>query len=351
MGDILLATPPQPPGPGNPYGQPNPYQPAQPGPYGQPAPGYGQPAPNPYADQMPLQGNPYAQQPSAPVAPPVPPQPGYGYPQDQAPPQQAGYGFPQQPGPPQPMAPAEWNMPAPNGVTCRFCGGFPAVNTTVRAHRGLIIMMYFRRLPGPFCKTCGTAAVRDMSAQTLVQGWWGYGSSLITPITLFINLFAFSKIKALPEPAPNPPGPPMNPGKPLLQRPQALGFLLPVLALVLLVVAIATSSNSSDNSDPYGGGTYPVVTDSPTDGTTPTDPATSGPNSGDSAVVGDCVKNYGTDSLPDLEIVTCGSGTYQVMQKLTDTTSDTGCSSDTTQSFTHTEVGNDFVLCLKEYAG
>ncbi|MEZ0068453.1 hypothetical protein ABIA32_004478 [Streptacidiphilus sp. MAP12-20] len=331
MGDNSVATPPQPPGPGSPYGQPNPYQPTQPGPYDQPNP-YGQPNPNPYADQIPAQGNPYAQQPTAPTAPPQ--QPGYGYPQPQVPPQQAGYGYPQQ----QPMAPADWSVPAPNGLTCRFCGGYPAVSTTVRAHRGLIFIMYFRRLPGPFCKTCGTAAIRDMSAQTLVQGWWGYGSSIITPVTLFINLFAYNKIKSLPEPAPNPPGPPMNPGKPLLQRPHALGFLLPILAILLIVVAVATSSSNNDAYVPSGGGGgYSVA------------PTT--PSSGDSASVGDCVKNFGTDSAPSLQIVTCATGTYQVLQKLANTTSDTGCSSDTTQSFTHTEIGNDFVLCLKAYAG
>lgn len=176
-----MATPPQPPGPGSSYGQqPNPYTP--PNPYAQP---------NPYTDQVPAQDNPYAQQAVPPQAPPqLPPFP-----------QQGGYGYPQ-PGPqpgPQPMA-GEWAgewagaaaMPVPNGVTCRFCGGYPAVDTTVRAHRAVILIMYFRRLKGPFCKTCGTAAVRDMSAQTLVQGWWGYSSWLITPVTLVINALVFS---------------------------------------------------------------------------------------------------------------------------------------------------------------
>jgi hypothetical protein len=342
MGDNSVATPPPPPAPGNPYGQPNPYQQAQPGPYDQPNP-YVQPG----QAQVSPQANPYAQPGQAPVPPQgspyggqIPPQAGPYGPQDTQggyPPPPPAYGYPQQQPPVQQMQPmpsGDWAMPAPNSVTCRFCGGFPAVATTVRAHRGLIILMYFRRLPGPFCKTCGTAAVRDMSAQTLVQGWWGYASSIITPITLFINLFAYNKIKALPDPAPNPPGPPMNPGKPLLQRPHALGFLLPVIGLIILIAAVASSASNTDSPSSAGGDGYPVSSFSV-----------------DNAVVGDCVQNDGTDSDPDVHIVTCTPGTMQVVPKLTDTTSDTGCPAGVTKTYTQTAIADDFVLCQKDYTG
>ncbi|RAG81034.1 hypothetical protein DN069_34955 [Streptacidiphilus pinicola] len=341
MGDSSVATPPQPP-PGNPYGAPNPY--GQPDPYGQPNP-YGQPQPqNPYGDAIPQQGGyGFPQQPG--MAPP------YGQPMDQPPMGQQA-----------PMGQAGWSQP--NGLNCRFCGGSPAVDVTVRAHRGMIWLMTFRSLRGPFCRTCGTAAVRDMSGQTLWQGWWGIGSAFITPITLLINLVSYNKIKALPEPAYRQ-GPPMDPGKPLMQRPQAAGFLVPavaILAVVVLVIAGLASGSSTDTSD---GGGVPVVSDSPTDLPTdqpsdtsaPTDTPTatsSDPGSlgdGNNASVGDCVKNYGTDSSPDLQIVTCASGTYLVEKRITGTTSTTGCPSDFTTSYTHTEPGNDFALCLKEYTG
>ncbi|WP_236652367.1 LppU/SCO3897 family protein [Streptacidiphilus neutrinimicus] len=337
-----MATPPQPPA--HPYGAPNPY--GQPDPYGQPNP-YGYP-----------QGQP--QPPAQPQGPydAVPQQVGYGYPQ--APPQ-AGYpqqGFPPPYGQQAPMGQPAWGQP--NGVNCRFCGGSPAVDVTVRAHRGMIWLMTFRSLKGPFCRTCGTGAIRDMSGQTLVQGWWGLGSAFITPITLLINLVSYNKIKALPEPEYRQ-GPPMDPGKPLMNRPQAVGFAVPVVAfLVLLVLIIAAASGNGSTDDTGGGTTLPVVTDSPTDLPTdlptdttqpsaPADSPTTG--SGDLATVGQCVKNYGSDSNPDLRVVDCASGSYLVVQRLTDTTSSTGCPSDAQTTYTHTEPGNDFVLCLKQYAG
>jgi hypothetical protein len=140
------------------------------------------------------------------------------------PPQQYGY---QQPG---------YQQPQPVGPSCRFCGAFPAVDLTVRAHRGMVIIMQFRRLRGPFCRTCGIATVRSMSADTLVQGWWGYFSMVATPVTLLINLFAHRRIVALPQPSGGM-RPPMDPGKSLFDRWQALGFLLPIAVITLLVLA------------------------------------------------------------------------------------------------------------------
>lgn len=355
MGDSSVATPPQPPGnpygaPPNPYGQPDPY--GQSNPYGPPQPPQPQAPQNPYGDAIPQQA-------------------GYGYPQPQpgVPPQDA-YGYPQPGVPPQygqqaPMGQPGWAQP--NGLNCRFCGGSPAVDVDVRAHRGMIFLMTFRHLKGPFCRTCGTAAVRDMSGQTLVQGWWGMFSSVITPITLLINLVSYNKIKALPEPEYRQ-GPPMDPGKPLMQRPHAIGFAVPAVAiLAFLVLIVAGLAGGSSTDDTGGGGALPVVTDSPTDLPTdlpsdtagPTDPAASPTDpaadptgaSGDLAMEGQCVKNYGSDSNPDLRIVDCASGTYLVAKRLLDTTSSTGCPADAQTTYTHTEAGNDFVLCLKEYTG
>jgi hypothetical protein len=320
-----MTTPPPPgsspsPLPGNPYAQPTGGQ-------------------NPYADQVPPQGNPYQSAPQQPyaAAPPAPQQP---YPATPPPPQPYGQQFqappqaPQQPygqqqsAPQQPYGqpPADQSpygqqpqpafAPEPGTLTCRFCGGYPAVDTTVRGHRGMIVVMQWRSMRGPFCRTCGTAAVRDMSAKTLWQGWWGYGSSIITPITLIRNLFAHNKIKALPAPAPGQPGPQMDPGKPLLQRPAAIMFLVPVAVLVVIIAAVVAGSSDA---------TY--------------------------ASVGDCVVNKGTDANPDVHVATCGPGTYLVDQKLSGTTSDTNCPQSDPASYTQQEGSDEFVLCLKPYGG
>ncbi len=191
----MTTSPPQPPQ--NPYsGQPAGYgppqqqfpqygeQPGQPQQPGQP----GQPGQQQYAGQQ-YGGQQYQQQ------------PGQTYPQDggqQYPPQgqypgqeyqgqqqyQQGQSFPQQ-------------GQAPQGqMACRFCGGYPAVEATVRGHQGLIIIMRFLKLQGPFCRTCGIASVRDMTAKSLWQGWWGIGSAIINPITMLLNIGPMQKFKA-----------------------------------------------------------------------------------------------------------------------------------------------------------
>jgi len=141
-----------------------------------------------------------------------------------------------------PLAPYPQAPPVPQ-TQCRFCGNVPAVDVTFRGHRGMIVIMQFLHVRGPFCRDCGLATFRDMSAKTLVQGWWGYASSIITPITLLINLARRGKVANLQPPRPpaqGPSGRPMDPGAPLLTRPAALiGLSIPLFLIVLVVALIA----------------------------------------------------------------------------------------------------------------
>lgn len=209
--------------------------------YGPPAsaPPYGQPAPQPgYA---PGYG--------------PPPQPGYapghGAPQQYG--QQPGYGAPQgypaagHPGAPVTTVPAP-AMPTPGGAgarQCRFCGCVPAADVTFRGHRGMIVIMQFRSLKGPFCRDCGLATFRQMTAQTLIQGWYGYASFVITPFTVLLNLFRRSSVAGLPAPQPSPYGQsrqPMDPGPALLARPSAIiGLAIPILLPLLLIALLVAS--------------------------------------------------------------------------------------------------------------
>jgi len=127
-----------------------------------------------------------------------------------------------------------------NGVYCNYCGATPAVATDVRGHRGFIFYMQFVKSPGPFCRDCGLATYRRLTIESLWIGWWGMLSSVINPVTMLINLGARSRIVALPPPIPGGPRRPMDPGKPLYQRPAFLGwfalwFVL-VAALWILVL-------------------------------------------------------------------------------------------------------------------
>ncbi|MCW2884139.1 MAG: hypothetical protein QOE54_4454 [Streptosporangiaceae bacterium] len=212
--------------------------------------------------QPPPPGGPWAHPQTAPVYPgqnagPYP----HGGPQYGAPPQAypgppaqpyAGqpYGTPAQPYPPQQYQGQQYApQPYPGahlgagGPQCRFCGCVPATDVTFRGHRGMIVLMQFLHVKGPFCRDCGLSTFRDMTAKTLIQGWYGYISFAVTPITVLINLARRGKVANLPAPQPPPSGDhrrPMDPGAPLLARPSALiGLAIPFVLLVLFIILAA----------------------------------------------------------------------------------------------------------------
>ncbi|MCX4754036.1 LppU/SCO3897 family protein [Kitasatospora purpeofusca] len=353
-------------------------------PYGSPPPADGA---NPYAT-----GNPYAGAPAPqPVGAPAPA--GYGYPAA-PPPAAPGYGAPAQ-APPGGYAypPQAGGYPAPagyaphGGPVCRFCGGFPAVETTVRGHQGIIVIMRFLKQPGPFCRTCGTAVVRDMSARTLVQGWWSYLSGIFTVVTLLRNLAAHNRIKDLPPPAPGTHGPQLDPGVPLTKRPHIFMLLLPVLGIVSWIVLISTGAlfaATKHDDSPYRPLVMPSVTvpafPSPTFPsvpaatvppatapavpvptiTLPTPSATKVASDIDTAKAGDCLRNEnGTtathDASPRITMLPCGDpkAQYKVLKKVYGTSdNDKACENVTGAESTYTRDSTtealSFVLCLKK---
>lgn len=293
---FVTTSPPQPPQ--NPYsGQPAGY-----GPPPQQFPQYTQPEqqqPGQYPGQQPGQqqfhGQPYQQAPQQQAQ----------FPQGQYPAQpQFGQSFPQQ-GAQQSFAPQ-------GQMTCRFCGGYPAVEATVRGHQGMIILMRFLKLQGPFCRTCGIASVRDMTSKSLWQGWWGIGSSIINPITMLLNIGPMQKFKRLPEPQPGP-GRPMDPGKPLFQRPAMLMLLLPIAVIALIVVGNLNSTEAK-------------------------------------ATVGACVVNNGTSSNPDVKVVDCTSSDaeYKIVGKIDDSTDDSQCDQfeGAEASYVYQHRSTKYTLCL-----
>lgn len=149
---------------------------------------------------------------------------------------------------PQPYAPQQYAVPQPAGgvVACRMCGSVPAAQATFRGHQGFLIVMRFLSQQGPFCRDCGLATFRSMTARTLIQGWYGWLSLLITPVTVLINLARRGRVAGLAAPGPHPYGPsrrPMDPGARLLQRPTAIiGLVIGLVLISLIVFAISRDS-------------------------------------------------------------------------------------------------------------
>ncbi|MBO0854229.1 MAG: hypothetical protein J2P18_10720 [Nocardia sp.] len=106
--------------------------------------------------------------------------------------------------------------------------------------------MQFLTSRGPFCRDCGMATYRKMTVESLWLGWWGIISSIVNPIMMLANLGPRGRILELGAPIPGSPRPPMDPGKPLYQRPGFLApliiFALPVLVLILLIIIGMISS-------------------------------------------------------------------------------------------------------------
>ncbi|WP_217243203.1 DUF6508 domain-containing protein [Streptomyces sp. AC555_RSS877] len=125
----------------------------------------------------------------------------------------------------------------PTPPMCRFCGGSPAADVSFRAHRGLVILMGFRKTAGSMCLTCGLAVFRALTTHTLAWGWWSPLSLFVFgPLTLVRNLLAVRKVKRLSAPGPGMLGPRYDPGVPVRRRPRAYIALVPVLWVLFMIV-------------------------------------------------------------------------------------------------------------------
>ncbi|MGQ5636468.1 MULTISPECIES: LppU/SCO3897 family protein [unclassified Streptomyces] len=172
--------------------------------------------------------------------------------------------------------------PAAPAAVCEVCGAAPAAPVTVRGHQGMLVVMRFLRRRGVLCHTCGLAVFRQMQADTLLQGWWGPMSVLITPVTLLINLGARSAIRRIPATDTTGWRPPLDPGKPVFKRPAGVLALIPLCLLGLVVLAVSALMVIGLVVGPSGS-EHPALT------------------------VGSCARNDGDWSHQDLRPVDCGS--------------------------------------------
>ncbi|WP_406192883.1 hypothetical protein OH807_01745 [Kitasatospora sp. NBC_01560] len=130
------------------------------------------------------------------------------------------------------------------------------MDATFRGHLGLIVILKYLKRRGPYCRSCGIATHREMTSDSLWQGWWGIPSMIVNPIVMLINVPQRLKINKLPEPLPGAPRAPMNPGRPVYLRPTILGVLIPVVLVSLIVLVekgdpeFAKAGDCIHNSNP-----------------------------------------------------------------------------------------------------
>ena len=141
--------------------------------------------------------------------------------------------------PPPLVVPVPQMAPVAGGpLVCRFCGSAPAMMATVHEHNGYLVMFQHKRLAGPYCRSCGIAVLRRMTNATMLRGWLGIFSFVITPATLVINFVTWLRIRALPPRAEGPVAP-IDPGAPLYMRP---GVYVYSVAMIGIIVFFAISS-------------------------------------------------------------------------------------------------------------
>ncbi|MER7770625.1 hypothetical protein [Kitasatospora sp. NPDC096140] len=194
------------------------------------------------------------------------------------------------------------------------------MNATIRGHQGFVIVMRYLKRRGPFCRTCGIATHREMTSDTLWQGWWGIPSMIVNPIVMLFNIPQRMKINKLAEPVPGAPGTPMDTGKPVYLRPTIVGLLIPAVLITLI---------------------FALLKDDP-----------------EFAKAGDCIHNSSplamsglNDNNPDVKVVSCSDpqADARVVGRADNTTDgETECRKypDADSYFTYKRGSDKYLLCL-----
>jgi len=143
----------------------------------------------------------------------------------------------------------------------------------------------------------------------------------------------------------------------------------PMIAIIIVVVVVVLAAagvggwavfgrgGGSTHADPTPSPTHTSASPSPTsESPSPSESPSASLPGGDAVSVqeGQCVKNEGTSSNPNLKIVDCGPGTYKVLKKFRGTHDTDKCKSVsgyTTsyyQTFGDDLSSLDFVLCMQK---
>ena len=144
------------------------------------------------------------------------------------------------------------HQPDDGVLACRLCGSAPAAQGRFRRVQGLVVLMRWASVEGPFCRDCGIALFRHMTAKTLLQGWWGLLSVFASVVAVLDNLVVRRRFGRLATPARHPDAPPPNarplrPGTPLTRRPATLTAAVPIVLVVAVLMAVMGSRGGDRN--------------------------------------------------------------------------------------------------------
>ncbi len=139
---------------------------------------------------------------------------------------------PPMPPAPMPLPPRAPGAPPPAGpyagapIGCQVCGRLPATNVKFVQNTGMVFARNSQTWDLVACRDCGTHVYRKAQAHTLGFGWWGIISFLVNLVTVPTNFLQSRRLRPLGDPVGTPVGRPLDPGRPVLLRPQLLGLLV-----------------------------------------------------------------------------------------------------------------------------
>jgi hypothetical protein len=73
----------------------------------------------------------------------------------------------------------------------------PTVSAGINRHIGAIILMFHKSIRGQFCKECISQVFWKYTLITLLFGWWGVVSLIVTPIVLINNTVVYVRSRLL----------------------------------------------------------------------------------------------------------------------------------------------------------
>ena len=74
---------------------------------------------------------------------------------------------------------------------CQVCGNTPAKHVEFYQNIGALVMRFHKKIDANLCKPCINKYFWQMTGTTLILGWWGVISAIVTPIFLINNIVRY----------------------------------------------------------------------------------------------------------------------------------------------------------------